>query len=522
MKFSKSVLSMSNKDGALLFNCNGVYLEDSLGQQVPGSWHLNPGWHTEDRIANGNTYNGNNFHYTMIGFPPFYSDDSTYQIYHLNVDIVDGELLSEKLFRTSVQHRSNGSLVVTELNKIIRSDYHSRYTNACRHSNGRDWWLAIPNRRSNCYFIDLVTPNTFQELNPQCLGPIRNEYEDQGDGVFSPNGQHYATMANFNDLFLFDFDRTLGSLSNPRHFLINDSADSISVRTGLAFSPNSRFMYVANTYNLYQYDLWEDDIESSRLLIAENWPNFPENPSISDAQLGPDGKIYFIAPNNSVTFLHIMHDPNKKGSDCNFEYEGLDLGHINSSTIPQFPNYRLGPLDGSIADTLGIDNVPVADFRWQDLGQLTVDFRNLSHHEPKDHYWDFGDGNTSTTYRPEHTYADTGTYHVCLTVSNGYGEDTFCRDVSLTGTSVSTEPEIIKNELVQIYPNPARDYVILKFSEIGMYSIRMYDMLGNLVLERKTEALNYQMWVSKLPAGVYSIQIRNEKNEVVVEKIVVQ
>ncbi|HWB64074.1 MAG TPA: PKD domain-containing protein, partial [Chitinophagales bacterium] len=32
--------------------------------------------------------------------------------------------------------------------------------------------------------------------------------------------------------------------------------------------------------------------------------------------------------------------------------------------------------------------------------------------------WNFGDGDTSGTNNPLHTYADTGSYHVCLHIAN--------------------------------------------------------------------------------------------------------
>lgn len=51
-----------------------------------------------------------------------------------------------------------------------------------------------------------------------------------------------------------------------------------------------------------------------------------------------------------------------------------------------------------------------------------------------EYYWDFGDGNTSAAFEPEHTYADTGTYTVKLVVNRG-----------------STCPDSI-SRLVKLYP----------------------------------------------------------------------
>ncbi|MDX5321145.1 MAG: PKD domain-containing protein [Bacteroidota bacterium] len=43
--------------------------------------------------------------------------------------------------------------------------------------------------------------------------------------------------------------------------------------------------------------------------------------------------------------------------------------------------------------------------------------------------WNFGDGPSSTQQFPNHSYADTGTYVVCLKVTNNCGSDSICKMV---------------------------------------------------------------------------------------------
>ena len=61
------------------------------------------------------------------------------------------------------------------------------------------------------------------------------------------------------------------------------------------------------------------------------------------------------------------------------------------SNLPTFPNYRLGPIDGSESDSLDIDNIPVAEFRYdQDtMNYRCIDFTNLSWYEPEEFWWDW-------------------------------------------------------------------------------------------------------------------------------------
>lgn len=58
-------------------------------------------------------------------------------------------------------------------------------------------------------------------------------------------------------------------------------------------------------------------------------------------------------------------------------------------------------------------------------------------------FWNFGDGNTSTSPNPVHTYAETGAYQVVLTVSNQCGSDVHQLTVAVTGTP---EPAFSSNQ----------------------------------------------------------------------------
>ena len=63
--------------------------------------------------------------------------------------------------------------------------------------------------------------------------------------------------------------------------------------------------------------------------------------------------------------------------------------------------------------------------------QLTVHFSNASEFAAE-FEWDFGDGNSSTRYTVEHTYALPGTYSVCLTITNECSSETKCKNVTVS------------------------------------------------------------------------------------------
>ena len=61
---------------------------------------------------------------------------------------------------------------------------------------------------------------------------------------------------------------------------------------------------------------------------------------------------------------------------------------------------------------------------------LTVTFTDTSADEPTSWAWDFGDGSTSTTRSPTHTFDEPGTYRVVLTVTNSAGTDDTTEQIS--------------------------------------------------------------------------------------------
>ena len=79
------------------------------------------------------------------------------------------------------------------------------------------------------------------------------------------------------------------------------------------------------------------------------------NTAFKTSQLMPDGKIYYSSTSNTDV-LHVIHRPNLPGKACNLQQHGVSLPAYNLRSIPHFPNYRLGALEGSACDTLNLSN----------------------------------------------------------------------------------------------------------------------------------------------------------------------
>ncbi len=85
-----------------------------------------------------------------------------------------------------------------------------------------------------------------------------------------------------------------------------------------------------------------------------------------------------------------------------------------------------------------------ADFSYSVNGQI-VHFTDQSTYNNWVHwFWDFGDGTHSYFKNPVHMYSASGTYVVCLTISNNAGcQDTFCDTIAVGTSNVCIDSSII-------------------------------------------------------------------------------
>ncbi|MBI1225191.1 MAG: PKD domain-containing protein [Bacteroidetes bacterium] len=455
MNFLEVNASICNFEGELQCYTNGQYIANYNHQPIQNGIGLNPGVFGSDLGDNGYILDQGAI---IIPHP---DGSNKYYIFHENREYSTIELggHSSKLYYSLVDMDFNNGLgKVIKKNQVILSDTLGLgKLTAVRHGNGRDWWMVVHEMASRNYYRLLIAQEGIQNI-----GKFSTSFaipdEGVGQSVFSPDGSVFARMntvsleeGQFVDVY--QFDRCTGELSGQ--IQINYDEDAYSA--GIAISPNSRFLYVTSFTKVYQFDLWSNNIPASKVTVA-TYDGFYDSGSSTTfymAQLAPDGKIYINVP-GGVRFLHVIHNPNLPFPYCNMEQHGIQLPTFNNFSLPNFPNYRLGPLDGSACDTLGLNNHPVAKFRYdQDtLNYRNISFTDLSYYEPTQWSWDFGDGTISSEVNPVHEFTTDGAYEVCLTVSNQYSSNTYCRTLQL-GTSASGE--VLPSVNLTVFPNPARE-----------------------------------------------------------------
>ena len=298
---------------------------------------------------------------------------------------------------------------------------------------------------------------------------------------------------------------------------------------GISVSPSNQFLYLTSTLEVYQFDLWSDDVEASidTVAVYDGYESPVSTPtSFFISQLGPDGRIYINTTSNADV-LHVINYPDKKGADCQFKQHGIQLPTRNLLTSQHFPNYRLVPLDGSPCDTLGLDNHPLAGFRYEadTLNPFLVEFTDNSFYEPTNWLWDFDDnGVTSTEVNPLYEFSESGVYNVCLTVSNQYSSNTFCREVELILDDATNI--VVPDFEISIYPNPIKEEFTVFSSEYLKEDAEVifYNQLGQRVaafsLQKGQQVHNFVL--ENVADGIYYLNVVDNKRQVLFsEKLII-
>ena len=358
MSFNDTNASVCDSTGKLVLYSNGCYIETPYGAVVANSTGLNLGLMADLFCANNNGLGQYNRANSMM-IIPHPDHKSLYGLFHIRTL---NSFHQKDVLHTMVDMSANdgkGSTVFKNV-PIIDDSISYNGLHAVRHANGRDWWIVAQKYLINRYHFALFSPDGFSNHH-QDIGTKETQIGIWGaELAFSPDGSKLARFDGRHGLDVFDFDRCSGTLSNWRHaFFPGHTIESLA---GLGWSADSRYLYASNNLVVRQIDTWSDDLQASAVVVAE--AVFP-SPSCGNAdgslgwmELGPDGILY-SRPYNGQPCVHRIKHAERAGLACDYQQDYLVLEYPIRA-FPHFPNFRLGPIDGSACDTLGIDNVPLA------------------------------------------------------------------------------------------------------------------------------------------------------------------
>ncbi|HLO91334.1 MAG TPA: hypothetical protein VK172_09230, partial [Lentimicrobium sp.] len=371
---------MSDKDGNLLFYSDGVTIWNKNHQVMTNGNNMGT-WSTQGAMIVQDPGNENRYYFfnqATTGTPPA-PMKLQYSIIDMTVGL--GQVVPEK----------KGVFLYLNV---------TAHLSAVLHENMNDVWVVGHGLGINNFIAFKITSDSIitQQLVISYAGTSYNFH--QGYMKISSDGK-WIGVGNYDGLLteLYHFNNATGVVSNQ-------NVVSIPMRAfGVEFSPDNKKFYAHGGYPmLFQYDLSSNDpteiINSQYLVTNEMFGS-------GALQLGPDGQIYV---GHGGYYLSVIHDPDKKGLLCNFEYEAIYLegkSYLDGLPVfmqsymrnPEFTSIQKcsgQPTQFNIVNTNGIDSV---FWKFHDPGNAPND--------------------TSTLFAPLYTFSTADTFYVELTAYSG-------------------------------------------------------------------------------------------------------
>ena len=345
LKFDQNNVSISDRDGNLLFYSNGEFIANRNHEIMENGEGINDGEFFETIWGRGKGYPGSQ-DMLILEHP---TKAEGYYMIHKRLDKnPDGDFRILNLSYSYVDISSNNGLgEVIEKNV----DFYSldrlfwSYLTSIYKEDSQDWWIINPGTGSKFYVFSLEKGGLYFSHTLDANHQLDERYSSaSGDAKFSPDGLKYAYFNRYDGLLLYDFDRVTGQFSNVKKIPF-DRPDNATFST-CEWSSDSRFLYLATSDSLWQVEVAYDNLEDGRVFIAEhNGVLDPISTRFFTSTLGPDCRIY-IRPGSSTNSFHVINHPNEKGVACDLVQQGIRLPVTSEvGSFPNFPRFRVDEED---------------------------------------------------------------------------------------------------------------------------------------------------------------------------------
>ena len=246
-------VSICDKEGKLLMYSNGCAIADQDHKIMENGDSINygPRWKKfcPFKYSEGYPVTQNSLILPDPGNND--GDRNGYYLLHKRNEISYNYSWTPGVSYTYVDMNANsGKGKVTKKNKLIfeTTSLTQGYMTACKHANGRDWWIVQIRQDTNIFFKILLTKDTVMVTDSQSIGNFKFRWKnDVGQAVFTPDGTKWVAFNSKEEAIILDFNRTTGELSNLRQVNPQDSG----LFVGVAVSPNSRYLPTCQLYLIY-------------------------------------------------------------------------------------------------------------------------------------------------------------------------------------------------------------------------------------------------------------------------------
>jgi hypothetical protein len=358
MGFTGTEATICDANGNFLISSNGVWVANANNDTMMNGTGLNPG-------SNVNSWPDGLLNTYANIILPYPGDSTKYVLFHHTDTVFGSNYIVPELFYTTIDMKlDSGRGGVTLKNQIAFYDTLSSGIAACRHANGRDWWIVIMKDSSDIIYKVLFTPNGIESISTQHLNFSPFPWGNLLQLSFSQDGTKlisstYDNIFQKNSSMVFcDFDRCTGIFSNTHAIPLTVGA----YLWGLAFSPSGQYAYACSSNYIFQVNTTTLQVDTVATYDGFCYPFNPYCTTFFNMYLGANGKIY-ITSGSGVQHIHEMNFPDSVGLASDVQQHSIFLNMWNFRAVPNHPNYYLGRLIGSPCDTV-----------WQGIQEQTNDF----------------------------------------------------------------------------------------------------------------------------------------------------
>ena len=293
-----------------------------------------------------------------------------------------------------------------------------------------------------------------------------------------------------------------------------------SYNTNAYVNIKGAFNMEGNTINVTTDVMSYIDIENAKVFISVNEKHTTGNASY----------------NGETDFYHIMMKmlENANGNDITLkagEYQRFEFSYDMSQTNVE----EMNDLEVAVwIQDINTKEVFNGSFLYEYTGHR-YPARNMEMTENADTYivtWEAPEQGTPTGYNVyfnnelvlentsdlSYSFAKDEEFYIVEVVAL-YEEGTSVGVIASDLDGVSIQETMSEDGNVEIYPNPARDYIKLSSNNCQLSAVRVYNYLGILVEEIEVNSSDIEINVSDYSNGVYFIEIQTENGNVV-KKIV--
>lgn len=334
--------------------------------------------------------------------------------------------------------------------------------------------------------ITVATPYLLAISNPSAISLLAvTSNWTAGDGA----GENLG-FAQFGTNWVSGAGVTIGASTFDADLLVEpilsfDATAGIGAPAGGCVPQNTPFTFTNSSSSVFNSRFY------NVLSFASHFNSTPDSTFFWD--LGDGNSAYGNTPTHTYTDGGTSYSPEVFGLILGYTSACVDSATITfSSGAEADANFVVGSQNGGAVAF--VDN-SVAD-SWS---------------------WNFGDGNTSTTQSPSHTYAASGAYTVTLIVTSCGSADTTTQQVSVILTSLKDE---LLDEALNVYPNPSTGVfnVELTLDKVSPVAVSVFNLVGQKVQSvnlGNVVNVNEQISLAGKEKGIYLLQVTAGDRQVI-------